>query len=179
MPGNEAPPAYITTDRLAIRPPGPGDAAAIHRGLNDFGVVSMLSRAPWPYRLEDAEAFIGRLPGRDPAKERPLSIIHREHGLIGGTGFHADEEEPFAELGFWLARPHWGQGYATEAVTAVLDWARHAWGKRAVRAGHFVENERSGRVLTKVGMLYTGVVERLHCEARGEALPARKLIWLA
>jgi RimJ/RimL family protein N-acetyltransferase len=179
MAATQTPPAYITTDRLVIRPPGPGDAAAIFAGINDYEVVKNLSRAPWPYRLEDAEAFVARIPMRDPKRERPLSIVHREHGLIGGTGFHADESEPFAELGVWLARPYWGQGIASEAVDAALVWAREGWGKRAVRAGHFVENARSGRVLTKVGMLYTGVVEPLHCEARGEAVPARKLIWLA
>ncbi len=46
-------------------------------------------------------------------------------------------------------------------------------------ASHFAENPASGRVLVKVGMLYTGVVAPLHCEARGEAVASRKLIWLA
>ena len=179
MSGMDAPPAYIATDRLVIRPPQPGDAEAIYRGLNDFDVVKNLGRAPWPYKLEHAEAFLARIPERDPAKERPLSIFHREHGLIGGTGFHADEDEPFPEIGYWLARPYWGQGYATEAASAVLAWAREGWGKRAVRSAHFVENEASGRVLVKCGMLYTGVVKPERCEARGEEIPSRKLIWLA
>lgn len=179
MSGADTPPAYITTDRLTIRPPTPGDASAIFHGLNDYEVVKNLGRAPWPYRPEDAESFVARAPLRDPAKERPLSIFHRQHGLIGGTGFHAGEGEPFSEAGIWLARPHWGKGYASEALSAVLGWASGAWGKRAIRAGHFVENEASGRALSRAGMLYTGGVEPLHCLARGEHLPARKMIWLA
>ena len=79
----------------------------------------------------------------------------------------------------WLARAHWGQGYAAEALHAALVWAREGWGKRAIRAGHFVENARSGRVLTKVGMLYTGVVADEPCLARGATLPSRRMIWLA
>ena len=84
MTATEAPPAYITTDRLAIRPPQPDDASAIFHGLNDYEVVKNLSRAPWPYRLQDAEGFIARIPARDPAKEQPLSIVHRRHGLSCG-----------------------------------------------------------------------------------------------
>ncbi len=181
---SDAPPTQIgavriETDRLILRPPGPGDADAIYQGINDFDVVRMLSRAPWPYRREDAEAFLARIPERDPATERPMSIVHRKHGLIGGCGFHSEEGQPFPELGYWLARAHWGQGYATEAAAAALKWARDGWGKRAVRSAHFVENPASGRVLVKAGMLYTGVVQPLTCVARGEDLPARKLIWLA
>ncbi len=97
---SNAPPARIETDRLVLRPPDPADAAAIYRGINDYEVVRMLSRAPWPYLPEHAEQFVARTAGRDPATERPLSIIHREHGLIGGCGFHAAEGGPFVELGY-------------------------------------------------------------------------------
>jgi RimJ/RimL family protein N-acetyltransferase len=176
---NPTPPARIETDRLILRPPGPDDAEAISDGISDFEIVSMLARAPWPYGLEDARAFVANAAGQDPASHRPLSIIHRRHGLIGGCGFHPAEGEPFPELGYWVARAHWGQGYATEAAEAALAWARTAWGKRAVCAGHFVENPASGRVLVKAGMLYTGVIARTPCRARGGAMPARRMIWLA
>jgi len=169
----------IETDRLILRTPRPGDALAIYQGISDFDVVRMLSRAPWPYRVADAEDFLARLDGRDPSKERPMAIVHRKHGLIGGCGFHSDDDAPFPELGYWVARAHWGQGYASEAAAAALSWAGEGWGKRAVRAAHFVENPASGRVLIKVGMLYTGVVEALQCVARGADLPARRLTWLA
>jgi RimJ/RimL family protein N-acetyltransferase len=169
----------IETDRLVLRTPRDGDAAAIYQGINDFDVVRMLTRAPWPYRHEDAEAFIARCGTADPARDRPLAIEHREHGVIGITGFHTADGEPFPEVGYWLARDHWGHGYASEAAAAALGWAREGWGKRAVAAGHFVENAASGRVLVKAGMLYTGVVEPQHSLARGEAVPSRKMIWLA
>jgi RimJ/RimL family protein N-acetyltransferase len=176
---SDAPGAQIETDRLILRAPASGDADAILKGLDDFQVVRMLTGAPWPYRREDAEAFLARSTTLDPATDRPLAIVHRQHGLIGGCGFQSDPKTPFPELGYWLAREHWGQGYATEATAAALAWARDGWGKRAVRSAHFVENAASGRVLVKAGMLYTGVVEALRCAARGEDVPARKLIWLA
>ena len=167
------------TDRLVLRTPKSGDAAAIYQGINDFDVVRMLTHAPWPYLPNHVDEFVARCGAADPARNRPLAIEHRRHGVIGMTGFTASEDEPLAEFGYWIARDHWGLGYATEAAKAALVWASEGWGKRAVRAGHFVENEASGRVLVKAGMLYTGVIEPLHCEARGEPVPARKMIWLA
>ena len=169
----------IATERLVLRPPAPGDEDAIFRGIADFDIVRMLSRAPWPYGAGDAARFVASVAQRNPDRERPLAIIHRDDGLIGGCGFHASEDEPFPEIGYWLARRHWGHGFASEAASAALKWAREGWGKRAVRASHFVENAASGRVLVKCGALYTGVVEPEHCEARGETVLARKMIWLA
>jgi RimJ/RimL family protein N-acetyltransferase len=169
----------IETDRLILRPPRPEDAKAIHAGIADFDVVRMLANAPWPYRLEDAERWLATHPAKDPAREQPLAIEHRQHGLIGMSSFHATSGDPFPEIGYWVARAHWGQGYASEATSAALVWAHEGWGKRAVRSGHFVENAASGRVLVKAGMLYTGEVSPTFCEARGEAVPSRKMIWLA
>ena len=82
-------------------------------------------------------------------------------------------------MGYWIGRPYWGQGYATEAATAALAWAGAGWGKRLVVSGHFADNPASGRVLEKAGFLYTGVVEPRHSKARGEAAATRMMVWLA
>ena len=68
--------------------------------------------------------------------------------MIGsvGLGRHGDD----IELGYWIARSHWGQGYATEAARAVLGLAE-ALGHRRIFAGHFADNPASGRVLAKAG----------------------------
>ncbi len=169
----------IETDRLVLRPVEAGDADAIYRGIDDYEVVKNLARAPWPYLAQHAEEYVARCAAADPARDRPLAIVHRKHGLIGMSGFSAEVGEPFPEFGYWIAREHWGLGYASEAANAALIWAGQGWGRRAVRAGHFVENTASGRVLVKAGMLYTGVVAPQLCLARGDAVPCRKMIWLA
>src|SRR5699024_10331451 len=73
--------------------------------------------------------------------------------LIGSAGISRDGDD--VELGYWIARAHWGQGYATEAARAVLSQAR-ALGHKQLVASHFVDNPASGRVLRKVGFCPTG-----------------------
>ena len=162
----------IETDRLVLRTPRPADAAAIYQGINDFDVVRMLARAPWPYRPEDADAFVARCGAADPARDRPLAIEHRQHGVIGMTGFNSEEGEPFPDFGYWIARDHWGQGYATEAANAALVWAREGWGRRAVRAGHFVENAgvRPGAGQGRHALYRRGCAASLRGARRGRAL---------
>lgn len=169
----------IETDRLILRPPRPDDAQAIYEGIADFEVVRMLSRVPWPYRLEDAQAYVAGVGKRDVSRDQPLVIEHREHGLIGGSGFHTPPGALYPEIGYWLERRHWGQGYATEATAHALLWAHREWGKRVVGSGHFVGNEASSRVLIKCGFLYTGeTVPRLSL-ARGDDAITRMMVWLA
>jgi RimJ/RimL family protein N-acetyltransferase len=86
---------------------------------------------------------------------------------------------PFPEIGYWIARAHWGQGYATEAATAMRDWVSQTFGCRAIVAGHFADNDASGRVLVKCGFLYTGEVQSRFSLARGEDAMTRMMVWLA
>ena len=76
------------------------------------------------------------------------------------------------ELGYWIARPFWGRGLATEAGTALVDIAR-TLGFPSLEASHFVDNPPSGRVLEKLGFEPLGIIApRLSC-ARGVEIPAR------
>lgn len=176
----------LETERLVLRPPRPEDAVYIADRINDWDVARMLARVPHPYSLADADGFIAARATADHRRERSFLIEHKAFGPVGVVGFH---EQPTTwsetgcslspELGFWLGRSFWGQGLASEAVTAALDWAREAWGVRAAAAGHFVDNPASGRVLEKAGFLYTGEVQQRFCLARGHAWPTRMMVWLA
>jgi RimJ/RimL family protein N-acetyltransferase len=90
-------------------------------------------------------------------------------GLIGCIGAHARRTGD-VEFGYWIGRPFWGRGLATEAACAVAEEAR-ALG--SLRAGHFVDNPASGRVLEKAGFRYTGAVELRFSLARGEKAATR------
>jgi RimJ/RimL family protein N-acetyltransferase len=168
----------IATERLVLRRPGLQDAARIADLINDYDVARMLTRVPHPYGLGDAEAFLGT----DEAREASFLIEHPSFGPIGMIGLHDGPNElvplPIPELGYWLGRTFWGNGFATEAATAVLGWAR-ARGMRAAASGHYADNPASGRVLEKAGFLYTGEVRPRDSAARGEAVDTRMMVWLA
>ena len=145
---------FIRSARLFLRPAWPEDWAELHGAIDDEGVVRNLARAPWPYRAEDARAFVCReidphypdflvtLPGADGAR------------IIGCAGI-APAGSGGVELGYWIARAQWGKGYATEAGQAVLSVAR-ALGHDRIEASHFLDNPASGRVLRKLGFTPTG-----------------------
>ena len=172
----------LQTERLSLRPALREDAVWIADRINDYAVARMTTRVPHPFALADAEGFLERL---DPRSNRAFLIEHPAFGAIGLVGLHDAPDPPVAngrplpELGYWLGRTFWGQGFATEAVGAVLRWAGQGWGRRAVIAGHFADNPASGRVLEKVGFLYTGEVQPRFSVSRREVAPTRMMVWLA
>lgn len=86
----------------------------------------------------------------------PIFLL-ADDGHVGCAGFrtYAANESAW-ELGFHLLPGFWGQGLATEASVAVLEYAFGTLGLDAVVAGHHPSNEASRRVLTKLGFEYTG-----------------------
>jgi RimJ/RimL family protein N-acetyltransferase len=168
----------IETRRLTLRAPERRDAPAMARLANDFDIVRMTSRMPWPYRLKDAEDFIGRCEQRDWSQDATFAIELEDEGFAGVLGFFGNADDEL-EVGYWLGRPYWGRGLATEALKGALLWASREWRKRCVVAGHFEDNPASGVVLTKADFLYTGVVRDLPCAARGGTAKSRMMVWLA
>ena len=168
----------IATDRLVLRGPVKADAREIAELAGDFNVAAMTARMPHPYGLADAEAFLARCERLDPRVEAAFAVQHRQFGVIGMLGFHPLAEGK-TEVGYWLGRPFWGRGYATEALRAAMAWARDDWGRNVLWAGHFADNRASGGVLIKAGFLYTGDVELHDCLARGEKVATRMMVWLA
>ena len=168
----------IETDRLVLTPASANYADRAIPLINDFDIARMTSRIPHPYGEAEAEAFRTSLVHKDVARDSLLQIETRDGDLVGAVGASLDDGA-FPEIGYWIARDHWGRGYATEAAVAVRDWALRAFGCRALIAGHFADNEASGRVLVKCGFLYTGEVQQRFSLARGEAAATRMMVWLA
>lgn len=165
---------FHRSERLFLRPVFAEDWQAVYRGICDQGVVSMLARAPWPYRKMHAREFAMAMP--DPAYPRFAVTLPDEPGapLIGIAGLH--EEDGETHFGYWIARPYWGRGYATEAGHGALAAAR-ALGHRRVHAGHYLDNPASGRVLRKLGFVETGEVRPTECRARGgEVVLSRRFV---
>ena len=156
---------FHVTERLLLRPAWPEDAEALFGGIADQGVVRNLARAPWPYLPEHAREFVKR--EQDPMYPVFLITMPGIQGsqIIGCIGI--DPGEDGTEIGYWIARPSWGQGIATEAARGVLEVAR-LLGHTRLAAGHFADNPASGKVLRKLGFQPTGKIAPRHSCGRGE-----------
>ena len=159
---------FARTPRLTLRPGWIEDAPELARAMGHHDVVRNLARAPWPYALGDAQAFLS-LGNADGATFLICAIEDGVSRIVGGAGFGYYDDEPY-ELGYWITPDAWGRGYATEAGRAVIDIARMLRVPR-LAAGHFVDNPASGRVLRKLGFRPTGRVAPRFSRGRGgEAL---------
>lgn len=147
----------LTTPRLVLRPFHPADAAEVQRLANDREVSATTLRLPHPYPDGLAEAWIAT---HEDDWRRGLAArfaITREGALAGAIGLELTPEHDQGELGYWLGRAHWGQGYATEAAQAVVAFGFRQLHLRRIQAHHFVRNPASGRVLLKAGLRSEGV----------------------
>ena len=160
---------FVRTKRLMLRPGWPEDAPALARAIAHEAVVAKLTRAPWPYALGDAEAFLAR--PRGPVQ--PSFLICEREGdgaeIVGGIGIDYDDNGA-PELGYWLTPAAWGRGYATEAGRAMVEIAQ-TLRLRRLHAGHFTDNPASGRVLAKLGFRATGCVVPRRSHARDRESP--------
>ncbi|MGF1548924.1 MAG: GNAT family N-acetyltransferase [Sphingomonadaceae bacterium] len=166
---------FARTRRLLLRPGFMEDAPALVRAIADPAIVRNLATAPWPYRLADAERF---LAGERGPAEPSLLVLRRASGdpeIVGGIGLSAAPGGGI-EIGYWIARPHWDKGYATEAGRALIDIARRGLRLDRLVAGHFLDNPASGRVLEKLGFRPTGRVVRRASLARGGEAPCREFV---
>jgi RimJ/RimL family protein N-acetyltransferase len=142
----------LETRRLTLRAPRRGDVKAMALFANDRRIAENTARIPHPYREEDAGQFIGTVNRQDG---EVAFVITLDHKLIGVCGIDPRESGP--EIGYWLGAPYWGQGYATEAVRALIDFAFDDLDHDALQAGARVTNPASRRVLEKCGFQWTGV----------------------
>jgi RimJ/RimL family protein N-acetyltransferase len=153
--------------RLLLREPQPGDAPALAEGLAEYDVAKFLATAPHPYNEDSAKAFLARVVElRAKGEAYEFAILRKEDGkLIGLCGLHLKGGR--YEIGYWVAKPFWGKGYATEAARKVLAFAFHDLKATDVWAGWYHDNLASGQVLRKLGFQAVGV-EKKHSLARGE-----------
>jgi RimJ/RimL family protein N-acetyltransferase len=142
---------FAVTERLLLRPGWPEDAPALAAAIGDREIAHNLTRVPWPYSVDDAKSFLS-LPA-DPLRPRFMICLRSNNRLIGGIGLSGDID---AELGYWIARDHWGRGYATEAGRAVLALADSSLRLPRIRARRAIDNARSANVLRKLGFHPTG-----------------------
>ena len=158
---------FARTERLLLRPSWPEDAAELHQAIADEGIVRNLASAPWPYTAADAVQFATQ--EHDVLYPAFLLMLRTQGAprIIGACGIGSYDGS--AELGYWISRPYWGLGFATEASRAVINIARTI-GHTKLIASHFTDNPASGNVLRKLGFQNTGKTASRHSNGRREAM---------
>ena len=157
---------FARTERLLLRPSWPEDAQELHQAIADEGIVRNLASAPWPYTADDAINFTAQ---EHDALYPAFLLMLRSRGaprLIGSCGI--SKYDGCVELGYWISRPYWGLGFATEASRAVIQIAKTI-GHNKLIASHFTDNPASGNVLRKLGFQSTGKITQRQSKGRGEA----------
>ena len=165
----------ITTARLTLRHPKPNDAPAITRAINDWEVVRWLSRVPYPYQQADAAEFIDRSEIAWTERNASRFVIILKSEIVGGIGLERHDKSLF-DLGYWIARRHWNNGIATEAVFAIIDFAHEQLAASGITASCHEENQRSEKVLLKANFSRVGTGLRFSA-ALGKKVPEMKFSW--
>lgn len=155
------------TERLILRRFNEADIAALPGILNDAEMCAFLSLVPYPYSEKDAEWFVRK--GATHAWAATL----QDGELIGCVSTHP-------QLGFWIAKPHWGNGYVTEAATAVLD-DHFMLSDEDVVATHALDNHSSAAALRKLGFTPTHQkplrIKSRNCEVPAQVLKLTAEAW--
>ena len=155
----------IETARLRLRAFDDDDLADLVALADDWEVAQWLAHLPHPYREADGRGWIAHVRQAHAAgRPRSFALALKDTGrLIGGGGIDGSSGDGSAEpaLGYWLGRPHWGQGYAREAVAALIHYAFELLGLDAIRAYTDPANTASRQVVLACGFKEAGMIDLL------------------
>ncbi len=149
-------PTELRTERLLLRPWSLADIDDLLAYADDPEWAEFLPPVPIPYTRRDAEEFVARnvLASWDT---RPIFAIVLDTTVIGAVNLGVEPKNQVGGIGYALARRHWGSGLMPEAVIAVIDWGFGELGLARIFSLADLRNERSWRVMEKVGMRREGV----------------------
>ena len=115
---------------------------------------------PFPYQEIDADQWLSKVVREtlEADHRRSWAIRNSNDELIGGTGVFGITKREKAEIGYWLAKPYWGQGIITEVVRRLCKFAFDQYELRRIYAKVFATNPTSARVLEKAGFELEGTL---------------------
>ncbi|MEW6355103.1 MAG: GNAT family N-acetyltransferase [Planctomycetota bacterium] len=148
----------LKTERLVLRPFRPEDAGDVQRLAGDRAIADTTQNIPHPYEDGMAEEWIAKHQAIfDGGTGVTFAITLKSTSeLIGAISLMGIIRGHRAELGYWIGRPYWRQGYCTEAARAVVRYGFEELDLNRIHATHFSRNPASGRVMQKLGMTHEG-----------------------
>lgn len=148
----------IVTERLVLRPFTLGDAPTVQSLAGSREIADTTLNIPHPYPDGAAEKWItAHQDIYETTGSISWAITMNDSGeIIGCISLVVDRKYERAELGYWIAKSHWGQGYCTEAAKAVLSYGFRQINLNRVYAFYLSRNPASGKVMQKIGMRKEG-----------------------
>ena len=152
-------PVTLHTARLSLRPLERTDAAALFEALSDPEVM-----AHWDWAgaasINEAQEFVDALLDDVAAGAAQYWAIMAGETFVGSCDLsEIDSYHKRGEIGFMLLRRHWGQGYASEAMRAVVDYGVRRLGAERLSARTHAGNAASVALLTKLGFVHEGTLK--------------------
>jgi ribosomal-protein-alanine N-acetyltransferase len=144
-------------DRVTLRTVERGDVDFVHEHKNKPAVHRSFIW-PYPENRDDVETYL--FEGDDDGDVSLLACIEGDDGdpePVGELGLTVEERTREAEIGLWIAPPHWGEGYGTEASELLVDYAFAERNLHRVTASALESNESSKRIWEKLGFEHEGV----------------------
>jgi len=149
----------IETQRLLLRPFTLSDAPLVQKLAGDKAIADTTLNIPHPYKDGMAEEWIATLePASQAGNAMTFAIVlSSENELIGAIDLRINKQCNRGELGYWVGKDYWSQGYCTEAARAMLEYGFNSLSLHKINAHHLTRNPASGKVMLKIGMQQEGV----------------------
>jgi 8-oxo-dGTP diphosphatase len=166
-------PAALDSSRLALRPLEAADAPEFHRLINDWEICRRLPDAPFPYAAALAVDWIAAAAAdRAAGRAMQFAVVARSSGtLMGCAGLRLNAQGDAAELGYWLGRGFWGQGYGLEAARLLTEWAFAELSVQQLTATVAADNDASAGLLARLGFQPAGRGSQVFMCRPGQKLP--------
>lgn len=146
----------LLTERLVLRSPHVEDIDTITLLANNPAIASMVSRMPHPYTKADAVDFVRKSAARTSGNSVYAMTETATGKFVGCCTLRPTADPGAMEIGYWVGEPYWRQGYATEAVHALVDTGFKTTEINHIDASCRVTNTASRRVLQKSGFQFQG-----------------------
>jgi len=148
----------LETKRLILRPFELSDAQRVRELAGDRLIADTTSNIPYPYKKGMAKDWISsHKKDFESGKSVNLAIISKStRELIGAIGLLIEKRFNRAELGYWIGKDFWNQGYCTEAARSVVEYGFSQLELNKITSSHFLRNPASGKVMRNIGMKKEG-----------------------
>jgi RimJ/RimL family protein N-acetyltransferase len=133
----------IETERLILSQLKEEDIPFVTEYLQDRIFSDLTSNIPYPYTEGHARLWVKM--SRESFENNTgytFAVRNKEGQILGAIGLH-DRDDDKAELGYWMGKPFWNQGYVTEAAIALIDFGFKVLQFNKIYATYFLHNPAS------------------------------------